>query len=147
LDFERDRRPGALSLDIAENGALEEARKVQSEHWSTDSYTLFIAVAQFLDVKAWDLSAGELDGGAEVTVDGEAAGEERAAGSFWARVVSKEGEGSYRVEDAEGAQRVVLRSRLRHRVFVKQCHAGVTGDKKHDRHALSSPPSPHHVCF
>ena len=38
LGFERDRRPGALSLDIdfAENGNLEEAQKAQSEHWSTD---------------------------------------------------------------------------------------------------------------
>ena len=76
MGFERDRRPEVLSLelDFAENGALEEARKVQSEHWSTDSYTLFIEVAQFLDV------------GAEVTVDGEAEGEARAAGSHWARV-------------------------------------------------------------
>ena len=76
LGFEGNRRPEALSLDLdfAENGPLEEARKVQSEHWSTDSYTLFIEVAQFLDV------------GAEVTVDGEAEGEARAAGSHWARV-------------------------------------------------------------
>lgn len=76
MGFERDRRPEALSLDLdfAENGALEEARKVQSEHWSTDSDTLFIEVAQFLDV------------GAEVTVDGEASGEARAAGTHWARV-------------------------------------------------------------
>ena len=67
----------------------------------------------------------------EVTVSGEMAGE--AAGSYWARVVSKEGEGSYRVEDAEGVQLLVPRSPLRHRVFMNQGHAGVTGTKKHDR--------------
>jgi hypothetical protein len=135
LGFERDRRPEALSLDLdfAENGALEEARKALVEHWSTDSYTLFIGVAQFLDVGAWNAMVGPLDVGAEVTVDGEVAGEKRAAGSYWARVVSKEAEDRYRVEDAEGVQVDVLRSQLRHRVFIEQCHAGVTGDKKHDR--------------
>jgi hypothetical protein len=135
LIFWRDRRPGCLSLDIdyAENGAIEEARKVQSEHWSTDAYTLFVAVIVFLDVGAWNAMAGPLDVGAEVTVKGEMVGEARAAGSYWARVVSKEGEDRYRVEDAEGVQFLVARSQLRHRVFVKQCHAGVTGDKKHDR--------------
>ena len=65
--------------------------------------------------------------------NGEKAGEPRAAGSYWARVVSKEGKGSYRVEDAEGVQVDMLRLQLRHRVFIEQCHAGVTGDKKHDR--------------
>jgi hypothetical protein len=147
LGFERDRRPGGLSLDIdfAENGALEEARKVQSEHWSTDSYTLFIAVAQFLDVAAWNLLEGELDVGAEVTVNGEMAGKKRAPDSYWARVVSNQVEDSCCVEDAEGVQRHVQRSLLRHRVFIKQCHAGVTGDKKHDRHELHTPPSAHHL--
>ena len=36
-------------------------------------------------------------------------------------------------QDAEGKSHSVVRSELRHRVFVKQAHAGVTGDKKHDR--------------
>ena len=64
----RDRRPGSLSLNIdyAENGALEEARKVQSEHWSTDSYTMFVMVIVFLDVTACNMTAGPLDVGAEV---------------------------------------------------------------------------------
>ena len=61
------------------------------------------------------------------------AGEARAEGSYWVRVVSKEGEGSYRVEDAEGVQLLVRRSSLRHRIFMNQGHAGVTGNKKHDR--------------
>ena len=80
LGFGRVRRPEALSLDLdfAENGALEEARKVQSEErWSTDSHTLFIGV---LEVGSWNSMVGPLDVGAEVTVDGEAAGEARTAG-------------------------------------------------------------------
>ena len=44
-----------------------------------------------------------------------------------------EGDGSYTVENAAGVKVQVQRKDLRHRVFVKQCHAGVTGDKKHDR--------------
>ena len=42
----------------------------------------------------------------------------------------------YVVEDAKGGQHKVLRQNLRERVFVKQCHVGVTGDKKHDRQAV-----------
>ena len=117
-------------------------RKIQSEHWSTNQCTLFIGVWQWLDVGPWDLVVGELGVGAEVTVRGEMAGEAKAAGSFWAKVVSKvprgteEAEDSYVVEDAAGARSTVARSLLRHRVFIKQCHAGVTGDKKHDRHCI-----------
>jgi hypothetical protein len=141
LAFERDRRPGILSgdIDFAENMDIEEARKVQSEHWSKDQCTLFIGVWQWLDVGAWNLQVGELGAGAEVTVRGEKAGEARAAGSFWARVVKKKpreaggGEDEYCVEDAAGQKTWERRSHLRQRVFVKQCHAGVTGDKKHDR--------------
>ena len=40
---------------------------------------------------------------------------------------------SYIVEDAAGRQEFALRSSLHHRVFVKQSHVGVTGDKTHDR--------------
>jgi len=43
------------------------------------------------------------------------------------------GEDEYCVEDAAGQKTWERRSHLRQRVFVKQCHAGVTGDKKHDR--------------
>ena len=85
---------------------------------------------------------GELEVGAEVTVRGEMSGEAKAADSFWAKVLSKAPravgsvEDSYVVENATGVKRTVARSLLRHRVFVKQCHCGVTGDKKHDRYAI-----------
>ena len=90
-----------------------------------------------LDVGAWNKTEGRLAVGSEVTVWGERAGEPRAAAAFWAKVVPREGgvggDDSYTVENATGAKFEVPRKDLRHRVFVKHCHAGVTADKKHDR--------------
>jgi hypothetical protein len=126
-------------IDYAENFDNKEARQVQSEHWSTSQTTLFIGVWQWGDVGVWNLEVGELEEGAEVTVRGEKAGEARAEGSYWARVISKnprgdgDGEDCYVVENEKGDQYCIRRSLLRHRLFVKQCHTGVTGDKKHDR--------------
>ena len=79
LAFERERRPGVLSSDIdnAENFDIEEANQVQSEHWGTSQCTLFMQVWQWLDVCEWNLAAGELAVGANVTVHGEMAGEAR----------------------------------------------------------------------
>jgi hypothetical protein len=37
---------------------------------------------------------------------------------------------TYAVEEAAGASHTAARLQLRQRVFVKQAHAGVTGDKK-----------------
>jgi hypothetical protein len=141
LACERDRRPGVLfgDIDYAENFDNKEARQVQSEHWGTSQTTLFIGVWQWGDVGAWNLEVGDLKVGAEVTARGEKAGEARAEGSYWARVISKNPRGdgdcedSYVVENEKGDQNCIRRSLLRHRLFVKQCHTGVTGDKKHDR--------------
>ena len=77
--------------------------------------------------------------GDEVTVHGEKAGEARVGESYCARVIStslaksEDMEPCYRIEDATVKVWRAMRSQLRRRVFVKQCHAGVTGDKKHDR--------------
>jgi predicted RNA-binding Zn-ribbon protein involved in translation (DUF1610 family) len=155
LTFERERRPGMLSLDMdfAENLDIEEANKVQSEHWSTNQCTLFMQVAQWLDVYSWDQNVGGLVEGAEVTVGGEMAGEARAPGSYWAKVVSKPlraagaVEDSYVVENAAGVQHTILRSSLRHRVIVMQCYVGVTGDKRHDRLAPLNIPTPSSFHF
>jgi hypothetical protein len=121
--------------------------KVQSEHWSSNQCTLFVMVWQWLDVVTWNKEEGRLRSGDEVTVNGEKAGEARSAGSFWAKVVSgpERAAGSaadtYVVEDAAGASHTVARGELRQRVFVKQAHAGVSGDKKHDRYFTPPPPS------
>ena len=96
--FERERRPGYASLDIdfAENLDIEEAKQVQSEHWSTNQCTLFMMVLRFLDVNEWDKEQGLLAVSANVTVRGEKAGESRSPGSFWAKVIS----GPHRKGDA-----------------------------------------------
>jgi hypothetical protein len=148
--FEQERLPGVLSVDMdyAENLDIEEALKAQSEHWSTNQCTLFMQVVQWLDVRAWGQHVGGLAEGAEVTVVEETTGEARAPGSYWAKVVSKPlraagaVEDSYVVENAAGVQRTIPRSSLHHRVFVKQCHVGVTGDKRHDRLAPLNIPTP-----
>ena len=93
---------------------------------------------QWLDVSEWNLEAGELVEGAEVTVGGEEAGQERAPGALGQDVSKRERDMGDKgdihiVEDAAGRQGWARQSSLRHRVFVKQCHVGVTGDKKHDR--------------
>ena len=134
-------RPGTLTgdVDFAENMKIEEARLVQSEHWHDESCTLFVGIWQWLDVGEWNSETGELEVGDEVTVHGEKAGEARVVESYCARVIStslaksEDMEPCYRIEDATGKVWRAMRSQLRRRVFVKQCHAGVTGDKKHDR--------------
>jgi len=91
-------------------------------------------VWQWLDVPEWNLDSGELVKEAEVTVGGEKAGQERAfLGQDRLERDAGDTEDIYIVEDAAGRQEWARRSSLRHRVFVKQCHVGVTGDKKHDR--------------
>jgi hypothetical protein len=133
IQFDRERRPGILGLDMdfAENYDIEEARKVQSEHWSKKSCTLFIVVLSWLDVAAWDREEGDLSIGAEVTVNGEKSGSLRQARSYWARIIDRVGD-IYAVENSTGNKEKVHRKLLRHRVYIQQCHAGVTADKQHD---------------
>jgi len=138
--FERERRPGILGLDIdyAENFDIEEARKVQSEHWSTKQSTLFMAVAVWLDIAEWDNPTSELPASAEVTVNGSLSDKEPNSNEHWARVVRKveksdgDAEDLYEVLTFDKKTETVARSKLRHRVFIKQCHAGVSDDKTHD---------------
>ena len=48
--YDRNVRPLTVSRDIdfSENGSIENADKVQSEHWTSIQYTLFISVLSFL---------------------------------------------------------------------------------------------------
>ena len=138
LVFDRCRRPGlaARDMDYGENYTIEEARQVQSEHWCSKQCTIFMSVWSWIKVLEWDKSTGDLDVGAEVVVDGELAGAERVEGSFWARVISRNGS-SYVVEDAAGvAHADVDRARLRHRVLYTKSFVGVTGDRKHDSYSM-----------
>jgi hypothetical protein len=76
-------------------------------------------VWQWLNVPEWNLEAGELVMGAEVTVGGEKAGQEKAPDAYWAKIASKserdagDPEDIYIVEDAAGRQGWARRSSLR----------------------------------
>ena len=79
-------------------------------------------VWQWLDIPEWNLEVGELVKGAEVTVGGEKAGQNRAPGAFWAKIVSKRerDEGTTDdiniVENASGRKGWARKTLLRHRV-------------------------------
>ena len=62
-------------MDFAENLSILMAVLVQSEHWVTRSSTVFVMVFSHLCRFEWDKSTGALPVGAEVTVEGEMAGE------------------------------------------------------------------------
>jgi hypothetical protein len=72
-EYERNLRPWTIQRDIdfSENGSIENFDKVQSEHWQTKHYTLFISVFCFLMVDEWNKEDGVLRVGDEVTVEGE----------------------------------------------------------------------------
>ena len=98
-------------------------------------------VWQLLDVFELNLEAGELVKGALVTVGGEKAGQKRAPGAFWNQdcLEKRARRGRYKddcniVEDAVERQGLARRSLLRHRVFIKQCHAirSTTGKHRFD---------------
>ena len=83
-EFAREQRPGTMCLDMgfAENGGIEEARKLQSKHWLTRGYTLFIAVVSWVRVPEWNKTTGPLDEGAHVLVGGERACGTEEAGAY-----------------------------------------------------------------
>jgi hypothetical protein len=60
-------------MDFSKNGTIENCDKLQSEHWVTRLYTLFMSVFSFLQVQVntWNMTEGELCVGDEVIVDGE----------------------------------------------------------------------------
>ena len=146
LMYARNSRPLTLARDIdfAENGAIENFDKVQSEHWVTKQYTLFVAISSFLLVDEWNKDTGELPVGAEVTVNGESyVGDEKDKvtinlSSFWARVTSvvdKENN-IYRVEDNGGIMHDLPRASMRYRRQHTIRCGHVSNNKKHDRFAM-----------
>ena len=146
--FARNLRPGILcrDCDYAENFTIEEAKQVQSEHWTNKQCTLFISIVSYLLVDKWDATAGPLIPGDEVTINGEMSGASVNLDAKWARVVGKEEDAQeggnnpdderYRVVDFAGNESVCARSTLRHRVLYQQCFVGVTGDRKHDSYSM-----------
>ena len=136
--FENNKRPFMISRDIdfSENGSIENLRKLQSEHWTSTQYTLFVAVYSFLLSEEWNKTEGSLTVGDEVTVNGELAGETINPDSFWGRVKEKISESEYMIVDFEGGTHNVKRENLRHRVLYTIACGGITDDKKHDKYAM-----------
>lgn len=136
LSYDRNSRPRAVrrNIDYAENGTIKGARQVQQQYWGTVSYTLLMSVVSWLRTKEWDKVSGALAIGAEVTVNGEKAGEPVNVDSFWAqvtRVVDAE-QDRYEVTDAEGVKTEQRRCDLRHRVRHQIVFGHVSDDKSHD---------------
>ena len=115
LNFKRNLRPLVLvnDIDFSENGAIENFRQLQSEHWLTNGYTLFISVTYWLLAEEWDKEEGKLPIGAEVTIHGEKSGEPINMGSAWGVVIEEVDDGArYKVEEAEGHIRHIQPQRL-----------------------------------
>ena len=133
LQFERSARPGMLKLDVdwAENYTMLNAREIQSEYWLMHQASMFVCIGKMLLASAWQAESGELEPGAEVTVEAE------GAEPYWAKVVLA---GAVKtadctVTDEAGATHTVQRSQLRARVWHTTAQIGVTNDRKHDSYS------------
>ena len=140
-EYEQVKRPGMLELniDFAENATIEQARLLQGDHWVSDSCTLFICVASWLDKGEWDSIDSKLSVMDEVTVFGEGSGSDISDDPYWGRVVDTDTPGDtdwYLTENAGGMKEWRQRSILRRRVQVQECHASVSDDKTHDSFAM-----------
>jgi hypothetical protein len=144
LQYAQNSRPLTIARDIdfAKNGSIENFDKIQSEHWITNQYTLFMSIVSFLMVNEWNKEEGILEIDAEVTVNGERyTGEERRERaidptSYWAKVIQHNENHIYMVVNAEGEQRRVHRYQLRHHSRHIICCGHVSDDKRHDRFAM-----------
>mmetsp|Transcript_22840 Transcript_22840/g.33875 ORF Transcript_22840/g.33875 Transcript_22840/m.33875 type:complete len:355 (-) Transcript_22840:336-1400(-) len=136
-DLKRNRRPGDFerNIDFAENGNLNKYRQIQSEYWTSTTYSLPVSVWSWLSTEEWNSETSELPVGSEVTVNGEKAHQTINQDAFWARVES--------LPDADGYILVVRqdqttsthhRRELRHRKRISLVYGGVSEDKCHYRH-------------
>jgi hypothetical protein len=132
----------ARDIDFAKNGSIENFDKIQSEHWITNQYTLFMSIVSFLLVDKWNKEEGILEIDAEVTVNGERyTGEERRERaiyptSYWAKVIQRNENHIYMVVNAEGKQQRVHRYQLCHHLRHIVCSGHVSDDKHHDHFAM-----------
>lgn len=134
----RNFTPGILMSDFdwSENGVITPNRQIQSEYWSLTHYSLFIAITSYLVPEAWLDATSLLENGTEVTVLPEGTLPTRSihplASSFWAQVVSREGE-LYSVKSADGSTIAnVARERLCRRKLHTTAFIGITDEKRHD---------------
>jgi hypothetical protein len=104
-------------IDFSEDGSIKNFDKVQSEHWQTKQYTLFILMFCFLMVDEWNKEDEVLRVGDEVTVDGEIyiIGNQQPTvnmNSYWAVNKSEVNETMYTVVDKDGNCSDINRNRL-----------------------------------
>ncbi len=144
LKYARNSRPLTIArnIDFAKNGSIENFDKIQSEHWITNQYTLFMSIVSFLLVDEWNKEEGILEIDAEVTVNGEqyTSEEHREKAidptSYWAKVIQCNENHIYMVVNAKGKQRRVHRYQLHHRLRHIVCCGHVSDDKCHDCFAM-----------
>ena len=158
-EFERNRWPGWLQLDIdfAMDGTIPppQGRSMQSDHWVPMGFTLFPAIASWLDTKAWKSCDSPLSKGDAVTVEPtdtwRRSSTEPAAESYWAEVVSVPvcSQGPIDPETqvygvrpygaAKDVQLVMIERRyLRHRKLHTTAFIHITDDKTHDSYAAQT---------
>jgi hypothetical protein len=118
-EYERNLRPWTIQhdIDFSENGSIENFDKVQSEHWQTKQYTLFILVICFFMVDEWNKEDGVLRVEDKVTVDGEiyVIGNQWLTlnmNSYWAVVESEVNGTMYTVVDNDGNSSDISCNRL-----------------------------------
>ena len=143
-DWERERRPFmfARNIDFSENGSIENFRILQSDHWTSLQYTLFISVWDWLSAAAWDLDSGHIDNGTAVTVHGEKSGQNVNLDSFYGEIVCRRQDKdaclsdsgpAYEVLDRSGKRHWVGRKDLRVRSVISVACTGISDDRRHDR--------------
>jgi hypothetical protein len=138
LQYTWNYRPLSLARDIdfAENGSIENFDRVQSEHWISKQYTLFMSITSFLKVDEWNDEENKLDIGAQVIVNGERyVGELKVKTQInldlhWAKVIGHI-DGSkdvYQVKDEGGRSHEMLYSSLWHCSRHIICCGHITDD-------------------
>ncbi|KAL7490747.1 hypothetical protein ACHAWT_000278 [Skeletonema menzelii] len=138
LQWEHNVRPlmAKRDMDYSENGPIKDNIQVQSQHWGSNQYTLFVSIVTWLLVDEWNKDEGKLDVGNEVTVNGEMSTEEFNVDAFYARVTKVLNDDMYEVTDVNNYttnhHRRSLRLRKRHSVAIGH----VSDDKTHDRHSM-----------
>ncbi len=138
LAWERNVRPLMVSrnIDYSENGNIKDHMQVQSQHWVTNQYTLFVSIVSWLLVDEWNKDEGILEVNNEVTVNGEKAGEAFNDDAFFATITKVLGNDMYEVTDisnnTSNHHRKDLRLRKRHSIAIGH----TSDDKAHDRHSM-----------
>ena len=104
INYDRNVRPLIIQqdMDFSSNGVIENHEKLQSEHWVTVPYTLFVSVTNCFLAIEWNRVSGELLVGNELNVHGEMIGEYVNTDSFWGDTMRVIGGDKYEVKNYNG---------------------------------------------